>query len=84
VRSQGPPTYRRPPVSSKLDPHKPEIDRLLRAEPRMPATRIRELIFEASHAGGQTILDVYLREVRPLCASARTFQRTLDHPGESC
>jgi transposase len=84
VRSQGPPAYRRPQVPSKLDPHKEEIRRLLRAEPRMPATRIRELITEAGYTGGQTILDVHLREVRPLFAPARTFQRTTYYPGEIC
>jgi len=85
VRSQGPPSYRRPPIASKLDPHKEEIHRLLGAEPRMPATRIRELIAEGGYAGGQTILDVYLREVRPLFAPPpRTFSRTLYRPGEIC
>lgn len=85
VRSDGPPAYRRPPVASKLDPHKEEIHRLLGAEPRMPATRIRELIAEAGYTGGRTILDEYLREVRPLFAPPpRTFQRTLYRPGEIC
>lgn len=82
VRSDEPPRYERAPVSSKLDPHKEEIHRLLQAEPRMPGTRIRELIAQAGYGGGQTILDVYLREVRPLFAPARTFQRTSYRPGE--
>ncbi len=84
VRAEEPPSYRRPPAASKLDPYKEEIHRLLRAEPRMPASRIRELIGERGYAGGQTILDVYLREVRPLFAPARTFQRTIYRPGEIC
>jgi transposase len=85
VRSQGPPAYRRPPVASKLDPHKEEIHRLLRVEPRIPATRVRELIAEAGCGGGQTILDVDLREVRPLFAPPpRAFQRTTYRPGEIC
>jgi transposase len=84
VRSEGPPTYRRAPVGSKLDPYKEEVHRLLRAEPRMPARRVRELIAESGYGGGQTILDVYLREVRPLFAPPRTFQRTLYRPGEIC
>ena len=51
----------------------------------MPATRVRELIAEAGYTGGQTILDDYLREVRPLFAPPpRTFQRTLYRPGEIC
>ena len=85
VRSEGPPTYRRPPATSKLDPHKEEVRCLLRADPRIPATRIRELIAEAGYEGGRTILDEYLREVRPLFAPPpRTFQRTLYRPGEIC
>jgi transposase len=50
----------------------------------MPATRIRELITESGYEGGRTILDQYLREVRPLFAPARAFQRTAYHPGEIC
>lgn len=85
VRSEEPPAYRRAPVASKLDPYKEEIHRLLRAEPRMPATRVRELIADAGYGGGQTILDVYLREVRPLFAPPpRTFSRTIYRPGEIC
>jgi transposase len=85
VRSQVPPCYRRPPVASKLDPYKEEIHRLLRAEPRMPATRIREMIAELGYPGGQTILDEYLRQLRPLLAPPpRTFQRTVYRPGELC
>jgi transposase len=85
LRADAPPRYRRGPVASKLDPHKEQIHELLRAEPQMPATRIRELIAESGYAGGRTILDVYLREVRPLFAPApRTFQRTLYRPGEIC
>jgi transposase len=85
LRADGPPRYERGPVASKLDPHKEEIHRLLRADPRLPATRIRELLAEAGYQGGRTILDVYLREVRPLFAPPpRTFQRTLYRPGEIC
>jgi transposase len=85
LRAEEPPAYRRGPVASKLEPHKQEIHRLLVAEPRMPATRIRELIAESGYSGGQTILDVYLREVRPLFAPRpRTFSRTTYRPGEIC
>lgn len=85
LRGDSPPRYERRPAASRLDPHKGEIHRLLRTEPNLPATRIRELIAEQGYAGGRTILDVYLREVRPLFAPPpRTFQRTLYHPGEIC
>ena len=85
LRSDEPPRYERGPVASKLDPYKEEIHRLLRTDPRIPATRVREMIGDLGYLGGQTILDVYLREVRPLFAPApRTFQRTLYRPGEIC
>jgi transposase len=85
LRSEEPPRYRRPPRAGKLEPYKAEIHRLLRAEPRMPGRRVRELIGDAGYTGGQTILDDYLREVRPLFAPPpRTFQRTVYRPGEIC
>ena len=85
LRADAPPRYERGPVASKLDPYKEEIHRLLRADPRIPATRVREMIGELGYLGGQTILDVYLRELRPLFAPPpRTFQRTLYRPGEIC
>ena len=46
LRSEKPPSYGRAPRPSKLDPFKEEIERLLRGEPRIPNTRIRELIGE--------------------------------------
>ncbi|MGH3013166.1 MAG: Mu transposase domain-containing protein, partial [Gaiellaceae bacterium] len=68
-----------------LDPFKEEIHRLLGAEPRLPGTRIRELIAGLGYAGGKTILDDYLREVRPLfLPRPRTFQRTSYRPGALC
>lgn len=65
LRSEKPPSYERDRRSSKLDPFREEIERLLRAEPRIPNTRIRELIAELGYEGGKTILDDHLREVRP-------------------
>jgi transposase len=85
LRADAPPRYQRAPVASKLEPHKEEIHRLLGADPRLPATRVRELIAEAGYGGGRTILEEYLREVRPLFAPPpRTFQRTIYRPGEIC
>lgn len=81
----GPPGYRRrEKAPSKLDPFKEEIERLLRSEPRIPNTRIRELIAELGYDGGKTILDEHLRELRPLPAPRRTYQRTVYRPGELC
>lgn len=34
--------------------------------------------------GGKTIVDDYLREIRPLFSPTRTFQRTIYRPGEIC
>ena len=84
LRSDAPPVYRRASVS-KLDPFKDEIHRLLKADPKLPGQRIRELLVPLGYAGGKTIVDDYLREVRPLFSPPpRTFQRTVYRPGEIC
>jgi transposase len=84
LRSDAPPVYRRA-SPSKLDPFKDEIHRLLKADPKLPGQRIRELIAPLGFVGGKTIVDDYLREVRPLFAPPpRTFQRTVYRPGEIC
>jgi transposase len=85
LRSPAPPKYARVAVGSKLDPFKDEIHELLRRDPRLPGQRIRELIAPLGFVGGKTIVDDYLREVRPLFLPApRTFQRTIYRPGEVC
>jgi transposase len=84
LRSSGPPKYERSPSASKLDPFRDEIHRLLKEDPRLPGQRIRELIAPLGFDGGKTIVDDYLREVRPLFATPRTFQRTIYRPGEIC
>lgn len=48
----------------------------------MPSQRLRELAGELGYAGGKTIFDDYVREVRPRFLVRRTFQRTLYRPGE--
>jgi transposase len=84
LRAAEPPRYERALAGSKLDPFKDEIHRLLRADPSMSGQRIRELIAPLGFDGGKTIVDDYLREVRPLFARPRTFQRTVYRPGEIC
>ncbi len=84
IRSQEPPRYQRVPAASKLDPFKDEIHELLREDPRLPGVRVRELIEPLGFVGGKTILDDYLREVRPLFLKPRSFQRTVYRPGEVC
>jgi transposase len=82
LRREGAPQYRRPPRPSKLDPFKDEIHRRLREDPRIPGKRLRELLAELGFDGSKTILDDYLREVRPLFETKRTYQRTSYCPGE--
>jgi transposase len=84
LRSDRPPEFRCPERRSKLDPFKEEIHRLLRNDPRLPGVRVRELIEPLGFDGSQTIVDDYLREVRPLFLSPRTHQRTVYRPGEIC
>ena len=69
---------------SKLDPFKDEIHRLLKDDPKLPGVRVRELIEPLGFDGGKTIVDDYLREVRPLFLKLRTHQRTVYRPGEIC
>jgi Mu transposase, C-terminal domain len=85
LRSAEAPRYRRPSRPSKLDPFRDEVHRLLREDPRLPGTRVRELLEEQGYAGSKTILDDYLREVRPLfLPRPRTFQRGCYRPGALC
>ena len=85
LRSDWPPRYVRAPRRSKVEPFKEEIHRLLRDDARLPGKRVRELIGELGYAGGKTILDDYLREVRPLfLPRPRTFRRTSYRPGALC
>jgi transposase len=85
LRSDAPPSYERAPAGSKLDPFKDEIHRLLREDPKLSGVRVRELLAPLGCGAGKTIVDDYLREVRPLFAPRpRTFQRTVYRPGEIC
>src|SRR5688500_558483 len=85
IHSDQPPVYRRAPSGSKLDPFKEEIHRLLGADPKLPGVRVRELLAPLGCTASKTIVDDYLREVRPLFAPpARTFQRSVYRPGDVC
>jgi len=84
VRSEEAPRYQRPAVASKLEPFKDEIHRLLSDDPKLPGVRVRELIEPLGFDGGKTIVDDYLREVRPMFLRVRTHQRTVYRPGEIC
>jgi transposase len=68
-----------------LEPFKAEIHRLLKDDPKLPGVRVRELLEPLGCTACKTVVDDYLREVRPLFAPpARTFQRTVYRPGEVC
>jgi len=70
---------------SKLDPYRPEIERLLADDATLSGVRIREQIAELGYEGSKTILDDLLRELRAAHRPPpRTFQRTAYRPGELC
>jgi transposase len=84
LRSDGPPSYERAPKPGVLEVFKPEICRLLKQDPKLSGVRVRELLEPLGCTAGKTVVDDYLREVRPMFAPARTFQRTVYRPAEIC
>jgi hypothetical protein len=82
VESSAPPRYSREPAGSKVDPFKEWICEQLRADPSIQSLRLREMAVELGYAGGKSIFDDYVREVRPRFQVRRTFQRTVYRPGE--
>ncbi len=82
VASDTPPRYERPASASKLDPFREWICAQLKDDPSIPSLRLRELATELGFAGGKSIFDDYVREVRPRFEIRRTFQRTIYRPGE--
>ncbi len=73
LRSSTAPRYSRRLPVSKLDPFKDEIHRLLKADAKPTGQRTRELITSLGFDGGKTIVDDYLRQVRPLFDPPRTY-----------
>jgi hypothetical protein len=84
LRSDAPPAFRCPERPSKLEPFKDEIHRLLKDDPKLSGVRVREEIEPLGFDGGKSIVDDYLREIRPLFLALRTHQRTVYRPGEIC
>ena len=84
LRSEQPPAFRVPERPSKLDPFKDEIHRLLKDDPKLSGVRVREEIEPLGFDGGKSIVDDYLREIRPMFVKLRTHQRTVYRPGEVC
>lgn len=79
IASTGPPKYARPKRASAVDPLVPEIHRLLKGTPRMPATVIAERI---GWQRGITILKDKVAEIRPFYLEQDPYQRTEYLPGE--
>jgi transposase len=77
-----PPRYSRTAGGSKVDPFKEWICEQLMVDPWIPSQRLRELASELGYAGGRSIFDDFVREVRPRFLTPRTFQRTIYRPGE--
>jgi hypothetical protein len=73
LRADAPPAFCLPERPSKL-----EIHELLRGDPKLSGVRVCELIEPLGFDGQKTIVDDYLREVRPLFRRERTYQRTTD------
>lgn len=83
LESEGPPSYGpRERYPSKLDPFRGEVERLLEGDPSLSAVRIFEEVAALGYTGGQTIVNVLVREIRPRFAPLpRTFQKTVYRPG---
>ena len=71
-------------AGSKLDPFREWICEQLQADPTIQSLRLREMAIELGYAGGKSIFDDYVREVRPRFLVRRTFQRTIYRPGSWC
>jgi transposase len=82
LASDEPPRYVRGSAGSKLDSFRDWVCEQLRADPRIPSQRLREMAAELGYEGGKTIFDDYVRDVRPRFLVRRTFQRTIYRPGE--
>jgi transposase len=82
LAAEVPPRYSRAPAASKLDPFKDWICERLDEEPSIPSLRLREMAAELGYAGGKTIFDDYVRDVRPRFLVRRTFPRTIYRRGE--
>jgi transposase len=82
LAAEEPPRYSRAPAGSILDPFKDWVCQQLQADPKVPSQRLRELAVDIGYAGGKTIFDAYVREVRPRFLVKRTFQRTIYRPAE--
>jgi transposase len=79
LRRDEPPTYRRAPRGSKVDPFAGRIAELIGQYPELSAVRVHEILAGEGYGGKLSILRAYLRRQRPRPAA---FQRTEYAPGE--
>ena len=79
LRSEHPPSYQRVGRGSAVDAYDAAIRALLAEFPRMPATVIGERI---GWAGGRTVLQQRVAQLRPLFVPPDPCQRTEYRPGE--
>ena len=84
LRSEEPPGYQRPGRRRSWIRSRTRSMSFCARIRGLPGVRVRELIEPLGFVGGKTIVDDYLREVRPLFLKPRTFQRTVYRPGEVC
>ena len=78
LMAEAPPRYARARAESILDPFKDWVCEQLQADPKVPSQRLRELAVEIGYAGGKTIFDAYVREVRPrFLVSAHSSGRSI-------
>jgi transposase len=82
LAAEVPPSYARSPAGSIVDPFKEWICEELKADPKVPSQRLRELAEEIGYRGGKSVFDDYVCEVRPRFLVKRTFQRTVYRPAE--
>jgi transposase len=79
LSAEGPPSYRRAPQGSIVDPVEPRIRELLQVWPTMPATVIAERI---GWTHGLTVLKDRIRELRPAYLPPDPASRTAYAAGE--
>jgi transposase len=70
--------------TSKLDPFKDEIERLLQSHPKVSAVVIHQRLEVQGFEGGITILRDYLRPLRPAIKAKQPVIRFESAPGVQC
>jgi hypothetical protein len=77
LRSSEPPGFQVPERPSNLEPFQDEIPPAAEGRSEAAGRPVRELIEPFGFDGANTIVDDYLREIRPMFLRPRTHQRTV-------